>query len=173
MFIDADDPAERLVFSDWSPKTFEGVPFVLVDPQGDRVPNAILLHGPKGTIPPKMPRSVELRCKTPAQGDPPPGRRQRLGVPAGREGVGLDDRPAALRRRDDRGPPAAERVELADYIRRVDVPGSKLAFQLGGQQLRYLAVHPKRTEPIERIELVKGPDGTAPVVMAVTVEVGE
>ena len=64
-------------------------------------------------------------------------------------------------------------VELADYIRPVDVPGSKLAFQLGGRQLRYLAVHPKRTGPIERIELVKGPDGTSPVVMAVTVEVGE
>ena len=30
---------ERLVFADWKPKTFEGVPFVLVDPQGDKVPN--------------------------------------------------------------------------------------------------------------------------------------
>ena len=34
-------------------------------------------------------------------------------------------------------------------------------------------IHPKRTGPIDRIELVKGPDGTSPVVMAVTVEVGE
>jgi hypothetical protein len=59
---------------------------------------------------------------------------------------------------------------FADYIRRVDVPGSQFAFALRGQQLRYLAVQPKRADKIERIELVKGPDATAPIVMAVTVE---
>ena len=121
MFFDADDPDERLIFSDWSPKTFEGVPFLLVDPRGDRVPNAILLHGPKGTFPPKMPRSVELRCGTPAQGGPPPGRGERVGVPAGRERVGLADRPPALRRRDDRGPPLAQRGRA----RRLHPPGRR------------------------------------------------
>src|SRR5437868_14895115 len=60
---------------------------------------------------------------------------------------------------------------FADYIRRVDVPGSQFAFRVGrGQQVRYLAVTPKRTDLIKQIELVKGPDTTAPVVMAVTVE---
>lgn len=59
---------------------------------------------------------------------------------------------------------------LSDYIRRVDVPQSQFAFDLDGRQLRYLAVHPRRVETIETIELVKGPDATAPVVMAVTVE---
>jgi hypothetical protein len=61
-------------------------------------------------------------------------------------------------------------LHFADYIRVVDVPESKLAFRLRGQQIRYLAVHPKQSGVIERIELVKGPDNTAPVVMAVTVE---
>jgi len=60
--------------------------------------------------------------------------------------------------------------EMADYIRRVDVPGSKFAFQLRGQQLRYLAVNPQRPDTIKEIELVKGPDATAPLVMAMTVE---
>ena len=60
--------------------------------------------------------------------------------------------------------------EVADYIRRVDVPGSKFAFALRGQQLRYLAIYPKREEKIKEIELRKGADATAPVVMAVTVE---
>ena len=61
--------------------------------------------------------------------------------------------------------------QFADYVRRVDVPGSKFAFQLrGAQQLRYLAVFPRRGDRIEAIELVKGPDETAPVVMAITVE---
>jgi hypothetical protein len=55
----------------------------------------------------------------------------------------------------------------------VDVPGSKLAFRLRNQQLRYLAITPKRTATIERIELVKGRDATAPIVMAVTLELPE
>jgi hypothetical protein len=60
--------------------------------------------------------------------------------------------------------------QFADYIRRVDVPGSKFAFALRGQQIRYLAITPKREDKIKEIELRKGPDVTAPVVMAVTVE---
>ena len=67
MFYDANSPIERLVFRDWSPKIFEGVPFLLVDPQGSRVPNVILLHGPNGEFPPRMPRSVELPCHAPAK----------------------------------------------------------------------------------------------------------
>ena len=59
---------------------------------------------------------------------------------------------------------------FADYIRRVDVADSKFAFALRGQQIRYLAVYPKREETIKQIELVKGTDETAPIVMAVTVE---
>jgi len=36
--------------------------------------------------------------------------------------------------------------------------------------MRYLAVLPQRDEAIKSIELVKGSDATAPVVMDVTVE---
>ena len=61
-------------------------------------------------------------------------------------------------------------VHFADYIRRVDVPGSEFAFNLRSQQIRYLVIHPKRAESIKHIDLVKGPDTTAPVVMAMTVE---
>lgn len=61
-------------------------------------------------------------------------------------------------------------VHFADYIRRVDVPGSKLAFMLRGQQIRTFSIEPKSTERIDRIDLAKGPDPTAPVVMAITVE---
>jgi hypothetical protein len=61
-------------------------------------------------------------------------------------------------------------VHFADYIRVVDVPDSKLAFRLRGQQVRYLSVQPKRSDEIDHIELLKGPDQTAPVVVAVTVE---
>ena len=59
---------------------------------------------------------------------------------------------------------------FADYIRRVDVPESQFAFDLGGPQVRYLAVRPKRADVVSKIELVKGDDRSAPVVMAVTLE---
>ena len=59
---------------------------------------------------------------------------------------------------------------FADYIRRVDVPGSKFAFAVRGQQVRYFAIQPKRPEIIKEVELRKGNDVTSPVVMAVTVE---
>ena len=59
---------------------------------------------------------------------------------------------------------------FADYIRRADVPKSEFAFAVRNQQLRYLAVYPKRKEPIESVKLIKGPDQTAPVTMAITLE---
>ena len=62
-------------------------------------------------------------------------------------------------------------VHIADYIRRVDVPGSEFAFGfMGGQQLRYLKLTPKGTAVVRAIEFVKGPDKTAPLVLAATVE---
>jgi hypothetical protein len=60
--------------------------------------------------------------------------------------------------------------QFADYIRKVDVPGSKFAYDLKGKQLRYLTVIPQRPDKIERIEFVKGSDQTAPIIMAVTIE---
>ena len=45
--------------------------------------------------------------------------------------------------------PLKDGVEFADYIRRIDVPGSKFAFALRGQQLRYLTVSPNRQAPLD------------------------
>lgn len=61
-------------------------------------------------------------------------------------------------------------IQFADYIRRVDVPESEFAYDLRGKQIRYLTIQPKRDAVIEELQLVKGPDATAPVVMAITVE---
>ena len=61
-------------------------------------------------------------------------------------------------------------VHIADYIRKVDVPGSEFAYMLGGQQVRRVTVTPSKPNLIESIELIKGPDNSAPIVMAVTVE---
>jgi putative membrane-bound dehydrogenase-like protein len=170
MFFSEESRAERLVFDDWGPKTVEGVPFHLVDPQGQRVPNVILLYGPQGKLPPRMPRSVSLPCGSPAKAIHLLGGVSGWGFPGGEKGsVSLIVR---LRYEDGvtEDHPLKNGEHLADYIRRIDVPGSKFAFDLRGRQVRYLAVYPRRAEAIRTIELVKGSDRTAPVVVAVTVE---
>jgi putative heme-binding domain-containing protein len=171
MFFDAGGNTERMIFSDWKPKTFEGVPFVLVDPEKDTVKNIVLLNGPQGVIPPKMPKSVSL---------PFNGKAKAIHMLSGVSGWGALDGNAQktvsmiVRLTYDDGKTEDHElkngVHFADYIRRVDVPESKFAFALRSQQIRYLAVTPKRDAVIKTIELVKGPDRSAPIVMALTVE---
>ena len=55
----------------------------------------------------------------------------------------------------------------------VAVANSILEISPAGKQIRTVAITPQRSDKIERIELVKGSDDTAPIVMAVTVETGE
>ncbi len=173
MFNSEDSQVERLVFRDWSPKEFAGVPFSLVDPQGDRVPNAILMYGPHGKLPPTMPKSVTMTCNSPAKVIHFLSGVSGWGFPLGEKGsvsliVRLHYSDGSIEDHE-----LKNGVHFADYIRVVDVPDSKLAFRLRGQQLRYLAIEPRRIETIREIELVKGPDATAPIVMATTLEIGE
>jgi hypothetical protein len=173
MFVSPDALVERLVFDDWKPRTFAGIPFQLIDPQGDRVPNVVLLYGPQGTLPPKMPKKVSLPCQTPAKAIHLLSGVSGWGYPHSQKGtVSLVVR---LHYADGQTEehPLTNGEHFADYIRRVDVPGSKFAFDLRGRQIRYLAIQPQRPVKIEQIELVKGPDDTAPVVMAITVECPE
>jgi putative membrane-bound dehydrogenase-like protein len=171
MFYSKEAGAERLIFPDWSTKTFEGVPFTLVDPQGDRVPNLVMLYGPNGKFPPTMPKSVSLAYNGPAKA---------IHFLSGVSGWGaqgeLKDGSISMIVRlhyadgQSEDHPLRNGEHFADYIGQFEVPKSKLAFKLRNQQVRYFAVQPERREAIERIELVKGPDHTAPIVMAVTVE---
>jgi putative membrane-bound dehydrogenase-like protein len=173
MFYSEDAQAERLIFPDWGPKTFEGVPFILVDPKGGRVPNAILLYGPNGPITPKMPKAVSLPCNSSVKAIHLLSGVSGWGYPYSEKGsVSLIVR---LHYEDGNTEdhPLKNGEHFADYIRKVDVPLSKHAFDLKGRQIRYLAVHPQRKEKIDRIEFVKGPDQTAPIVMAVTLEGSE
>ncbi|MFL5342416.1 MAG: PVC-type heme-binding CxxCH protein [Gemmataceae bacterium] len=171
MFFREDSTTERLVFADWSPKTVDGVTFYLIDPKGDTVNNAVMLYGPQGRLPPKMPRAVTLPCNAPAKA---------VHFLSGVSGWGFAGGTARktvsmiVRLHYDDGKtedhPLRDGEHFADYIRRVDVPGSKFAFALRGQQIRFLSVTPQRQAMIKEIELLKGQDATAPVVMAVTVE---
>ena len=171
MFHSEEATVERLIFPDWKPKVFQGIPFNLVDPQGDKYPNVIMLNGTNGTIPPKMPKQVKLACNGPANA---------IHLLSGISGWGFPATPKGsvsmiVRLHYDDGKTEDHLLKngevFADYIRKIDVPDSTFAFSLRGQQIRYLAVRPKRpTEIIKDIEFVKGPDATSPIVMAVTVE---
>lgn len=171
MFFAEASTVERLIFPDWKPKTFAGVPFRLVDPQGDKVRNVIMLNGPQGNTPPRMPKSVSLPCGKSAKS---------IHFLSGVSGWGAksprEQGPVTMIVRLHFEDSTTEDHSLydgqhfADYIGRFDVPKSKFAFALRGQQLRYFAISPGRSEKIDRIELVKGQDRSAPVVMAVTVE---
>jgi hypothetical protein len=171
MFNSETSVAETLVFADWKPKTFKNIPFHLVDPQGDKVKNVILLNGPQGSIPPKMPKSVTLPCNTAAKAIHLLSGVSGWGTPNGESGsitmtVKLTYADGTTEKHD-----LKNGVHFADYIRRVDVPQSEFAFSARGrQQVRHLAIVPKKEAEIKTIEFVKGTDRTAPLVVAVTVE---
>jgi hypothetical protein len=170
MFFLPDADVERLIFEDWSPKTFKNVPFLLTDPKDGKVPNAIELYGPIGEISKTMPKSVTLKSNGPARAIHLLGGVSGWGFPYdSKKTVSMIVRLHYVDGKTE-DHELLNGVHFADYIRRVDVPGSEFAFRLRNQQIRYLAVLPQRTESIEKIEFVKGPDQTAPVVMAVTLE---
>lgn len=170
LFHDGDNGPDRMVFSDWSPKVSDGIPFVLTDPRGKTAANIILLYGPQGSLPPRMPRSVTLPCNSAATAIHLLSGVGGWSYPAIREeSVSMIVRLHYAGGKTEEHP-LLNGVHFADYIRRVDVPESQFAWMLGGQQIRRVTVKPESAEPIERIELVKGPDASAPIIMAVTVE---
>lgn len=170
LFENGDNGPDRMVFSDWNPKIFKDTPFILTDPRGKSVPNIILLHGPNGSLPPTMPKAVTLPCNSEAKAI------HLLSGVGGwsfpyeqRKSVSMIVR-LHYKGGETEDIPLQNGVHFADYIRRVDVPGSEFAYMLGGQQIRRVIVNPKKSDVIETIELVKGEDQTAPIVMAVTIE---
>lgn len=172
MFYSRDNPGERLVFPAWGPQSFEGIPFQVLDPQVGTQPNAILLHGPEGAVSAAMPATASVACGLPARAIHLLGGVSGWGFPLGERGsVSLVVRlHYADGQTEDH--PLKNGEHLADYVRPIEVPGSRLAFALEGRQVRYLAITPGRREAIERIEFLKGPDRTAPLVLAVTIEPG-
>lgn len=170
MFVRREADAERLIFEKWGVNTFNKIPFNVIDPQGGRVANAITLYGPAGSITRTLPKSALVVCNGSARAIHLLSGVAGWAFPFGKKGtVSLIVR---LTYADGKTEDHALKngIHFADYIRHVDVPESELAYKLRGQQIRYLSVIPQRKDVIKTIEFVKGPDGTAPVVMAVTVE---
>lgn len=170
MFYAEDADLERIILPDWKPRTIEGVPFVFTDPQGDKKPNVILLHGPEGKVSSAMPKSVSLPVTGPAKTIHILGGVAGWASPFGQKGslsmivrIVYEDG-----KTEDHELKNGEHI--ADYIRKVEVPGSKFALAARNQQIRYLSINPKSDANIKSIEFVKGTDRTAPLVLAVTLE---
>ena len=169
----SDSPADnaRIRFDDWGLKVVEGVPFALVDPQGDRVPNAVMLRGGMRGMPlGKLPTSVSLPVNASAKAIHLLGGVSAFGHPGGQAGsvsliVRIQYEDGSTEDHD-----LKNGVHLADFNGPAEVPGSKRAFKLGGQQVRYLAIAPRKKATISSIELIKGSDRSAPIVLAATVE---
>ena len=170
MFISKDAEEQRLIFPKWGPVTAFGVPFQVIDPRDGAIPNVIELYGPGGAVSKQMPKTATMPCNGSAKAIHLLGGVGGWCWPFGKKGS--TSMIVRLHYADGKTEdhPLLNGVHMADYIRVVDVPESKLAFTLRGQQVRYLSIKPERTDKIDTIEFVKGDDDTAPVVMAVTVE---
>lgn len=172
MFTNRGNRRERLVLDGYGPKVVEGVPFVLIDPAGTSVKNAIMLHGTNGPFAPQMPKSVSIRCKMAAT------KIHILGGVAGwaPQSPSNDGESLIVRLHYAGGNtedhPLVSGQHIADYIDRFDVPQSSFALPASdGGQVRYLAIQPQRNEMIDTIELVKPDHQSAPLVLAITAEV--
>lgn len=169
MFIGTGD-AEKLIFKNWAAKTFQGVPFQLIDPKNGTVPNAIELFGPLGNVSRKMPKTVEFPCVGDIKAI------HMLGGVGGWSFPYSRDETVSMIVRIKYADGKTEDHQLingqhfSDYINRTDVPKSEFAFAVRNQQLRYLSIIPARNAPMESVQLIKGSDKTAPVTMAITLE---
>ncbi|MSU79424.1 MAG: c-type cytochrome [Gemmataceae bacterium] len=170
MFFSKAATVERLILPDWSPRTVKGVPFHFVDPVKNAGPNAIMLYSKNGPVSATMPKSAKLDCNMPARAIHLLSGVSGWGFPYGKEGgVTLIVRlHYADGKTEDHALKNGE--HFADYIRKVDVPRSEFAFMMRSQQMRYLSITPGRDAELRAIEFVKGPDQSAPIVLAVTVE---
>ena len=117
-----------------------------------------------------MPKSVSLPVNTTAKAIHFLSGMSVLGYPAGREGTVSMIVRIKYQDGSTEDHELKNGVHFADLSGTKDVPGSKQAFKLRGQQVRYLTVVPKKKETIASIELVKGSDRSAPIVLAATVE---
>ena len=171
MFYDRAADAERLIFPIGTRHAVRGA--VSLD-RSARRPGAQSDHAAQPQrckFPPQMPRSTSVPCNAPAKAIHLLSGVSGWGFPLG--GKGSLTMTVRLMYADGQTEdhPLRNGQHFADYIRRVDVPGSEFAAQLRDQQIR-VVIEPQRRScaAIDHMELIKGDDATAPVVVAATVE---
>ena len=120
-------------------------------------------------MPPQMPRSVTVPCNCEGQGRASAERRQRLGL----SGQPKDTVSLIVRLHYADGQMEDHALAQRRGVCRLYSPGRRSRLEAGVQAGQSAVALPgracRRSEVVREIEFVKGPDKTAPIIMAATV----
>jgi RNA polymerase sigma factor (sigma-70 family) len=173
LFDSRNGGADVLVPPLWGEITVQGIPFRLADPRQGPGKNIVALHSTRGDYSRRLPEATRLRCGRPARA---------IHLLSGVSGWGYPVEKGhtismVLKITFAGGSSEIHNImngaHFASYAGHDEVPGSRPALRLAhGHQMRLLSITPSRSEPIDRIEFLRGDDQTCPVVMAVTIERG-
>ena len=178
IYLTAESRDESLRFKKWGTIKHREVPFAIISPQ--RTPtgrNVIVLQGGAG-IARNYPREVEVKVGLPATRLHFLGGVAGWGFPIGGEGKPVVKMTAHFAGGGTEEFILKNGVEVADYIARIDVPGSEALDNLdellnNGRQVRYFAKNLTRRGVIEKLTLASYNNEVAPTFVGITAEIGE
>ncbi len=177
IYITYESREESLRFKKWGTLKHRDVPFNIVSPQRATTgKNVIVLQGGAG-IARNFPREVEVKVGLAAT------RLHFLGAAGWGYPLGKKDEPVIKITVHYAGGATEEiilrnGVEIADYVAKIDVPGSEALDNLDqllnyGRQVRYFAKPLTKRGVIEKLTIASYNNEVAPTLVAITAEVGE
>lgn len=166
-------PGDTFDLDSYGQVNVKGVPFTLVDPQGERVANIIGLQQKSSRRPSTLPESVRIDCSGKV------AKIHLLGGVAWAAYPRFRDESVSMIVRRHYADGSTSDFELKNgkqivtYQAGEDVEGSEKAIEASGKQVRYLQIPVDANKELKQIELVKGRDFTLPLIFAVTIEFAE
>ena len=178
IYLTAESRDESLRFKKWGTIKHRDVPFDIVNPQ--RTPtgkNVIVLLGGAG-ISKNYPQEVEVKVGLPATRLHFLGGVAGWGFPIGGEGKPVVKVTVHFADGATEEFILKNGVEIADYVAKIDVPGSEALDNLdqllnNGRQVRYFAKTLTKRGVVEKLTLASYNNEVAPTFVGITVEVGE
>ncbi|EMB17805.1 PVC-type heme-binding CxxCH protein [Rhodopirellula europaea] len=163
-------PGDKFELDSYGRVEVEGIPFELIDPQGDRIANIIGLQQASPRRPSTLPESVSIDCSGNVEAI------HLLGGVAWAAYPRFKDETTSMIVRRHYGDGTRSDYELINgkhivtYQAGEDVPESTSAIKANGKQVRYLKIPAESDKELTKIEFLKGGDFSIPLVFAVTVE---
>lgn len=178
IFMTAESRDESLRFKKWGTIKHRDVPFDIVNPARTATgKNVIVLQGGSGMAR-NYPKQVEVKVGLPATRLHFLGGVAGWGFPLGRKDEPVVKITAHFAGGETEEIVLRNGVEFADYIARIDVPGSEaLANQddllQQGRQLRYFAKPLTKRGTVEKLTVASYANEVAPTFVGITAETGE
>jgi type 1 glutamine amidotransferase len=177
IYMTAESRDESLRFKKWGTLKHREVPFDIVSPQRTATGNNVLVLQGGAGIARNYPREVEVKVGLAAS------RLHFLGAAGWGFPLGPKDQPVMKITVHYVGGATEDivlrnGVEIADYISKIDVPGSEALDNLeqllnNGRQVRYFAKPLTKRGVIEKLTIASFNNEVAPTLVAITAEVGE